>query len=282
MTQKRLGRGLQALIPDIDDLPLSAATELETSSIRANPYQPRKNFDEEKMQELTDSVKEHGILQPLIVRRSGEGYELVAGERRLRAAALAGLERVPAVIKSFSSREMMEIALIENLQREDLNPLEEAEAFQRLLEEFGHTQEQLARRLGRSRPAVANTLRLLSLNGEVKRQVMAGRLSEGHARAILALPLEKQPAAAKQVLEQGLSVRETERLTGQAASRPPKGKKRLRESDRYLADLEERLREAFGAAVKIRTTPRGSGRLEIHFFDQDELERICELICRST
>ncbi len=282
MTQKRLGKGLQALIPDIDDTPLSDAEEIDVKDIGPNPYQPRKVFDEEKMRELVSSVKEHGVLQPLIVRRAGNGYELVAGERRLRAARLAGLERVPVIVRPFSSRDMMEIALIENLQREDLNPMEEAEAYQRLQEEFGYTQEQLAKRLGKSRPAVANTLRLLALNAEVRREVAAGRLSEGHARAILALPLEKQPVAARQVLEQGLSVRETEKLAGRMGPAHGKKKEKPRQNDRYLADMEEKLREICGAEVKIRTSPRGSGRLEIHFFDQEELERLYEMFCRFT
>jgi ParB family chromosome partitioning protein len=283
MTQRRLGKGLKSFFPapDIDDAPLTDAEEVPAGAIRANPFQPRKNFDEDKMRELVDSVREHGILQPLIVRRDGDGYELVVGERRLRAARLAGLERVPVVIRPYGAREMMEIALIENLQREDLNPMEEAEAYQRLLEEFGYTQEQLAKRLGKSRPAVTNTLRLLTLNAEVRREVAAGHMSEGHARAILALPLEKQAAAARKVREMGLSVRETERLAGQA---PRRGKKKEdpRQNDGYLADMEEKLREVYGAAVKVRTSPRGYGRLEIHFFDQEELERIYELLCRFT
>jgi ParB family chromosome partitioning protein len=276
MNKKRLGKGLQALIPEIEDAPLSDAIEVEITEISVNPHQPRKSFDQDKLAELARSVEQHGVLQPLIVRPFAESYQLVAGERRLRAAKMAGLPRVPVIIKSLSDREMMEIALIENLQREDLNPLEEAEAYQRLLEEFGYTQEQLAERVGKSRSAVANTLRLTALHADVRKEVSAGRLSEGHARAILALPLEKQPDASKKVRELGLSVRETERLTGQDQRRRVARKAVVK--DFYLTDLEDRLREHCGTAVNVRLSSNGSGQLEVHFSDQDELNRICALL----
>lgn len=279
MTRKRLGKGLQALIPEIEDAPLSDAVDITVADIRVNPYQPRKNFDEAKLAELAHSVERHGILQPLIVRPSADGYELVAGERRLRAARMVGLARVPVVVKSLSDREMSEIALIENLQREDLNPLEEAEAFRRLMDEFGYTQEQLAERVGKSRSAVANTLRLTTLHSDVRREVAAGRLSEGHARAILSLPLEKQPAAAVKAVELGLSVRETERLAGQAGKKlERKNSASVVVKDNYIADMEERLRHVCGTAVHVRMSPKGSGKLEIHFYDMDELERLCEIL----
>lgn len=279
MTRKRLGKGLQALIPEIEDTPLADTAEIETAGITLNPFQPRKHFDQEKLDELARSIEEHGILQPLIVRPAEKGYELVAGERRLRAAKIAGLDRIPVIIRQFSAREMMEIALIENLQREDLNPLEEAEAYQRLMDEFSYTQEQMAERVGKSRSAVANVIRLNTLHADVKKDVAGGLITEGHARAILGLPLEKQPDAAKKVLELGLSVRETERLTGNVQRemrRPGAGKTASR--DRYLADLEERLRESCGTAVHIRVSPRGNGKLEILFYSQDDMERICELL----
>ncbi|MBS4030425.1 MAG: ParB/RepB/Spo0J family partition protein [Clostridiales bacterium] len=275
MNKNRLGKGLQALIPEIEDAPLSDAIEVEVAEISVNPHQPRKSFDQDKLAELARSIEQHGVLQPLIVRPSGESYQLVAGERRLRAAKMAGLPRVPVVIKPLSDRQMMEIALIENLQREDLNPLEEAEAYQRLLDEFGYTQEQLAERVGKSRSAVANTLRLTALHAEVRKEVSAGRLSEGHARAILALPLEKQPEASKKVMELGLSVRETERLAGQGQRRRSTSKTVVK--DFYLTDLEDRLREHCGTVVNVRLANNGSGRVEVHFSDQDELDRICEL-----
>ncbi|MDW7650887.1 MAG: ParB/RepB/Spo0J family partition protein [Bacillota bacterium] len=279
MSKKRLGRGLQALIPEIEDTPLSDAVEIVTEDIRTNPYQPRKHFNEEKLAELAQSVERHGILQPLIVRPAGDGFELVAGERRLRAAKMVGLERVPVVVRPLTDREMSEIALIENLQREDLNPLEEADAYRRLMDEFGYTQEQLAERVGKSRSAVANTLRLTSLHPDVRLEVAAGRLSEGHARAILALPLEKQPAAAAKAVELGLSVRETERLASQAEKNPErKGKERIPAKDGYITDIEDRLREICGTAVHVRTSAKGTGKLEIHFYDMEELERLCEIL----
>ncbi|MBT9140379.1 MAG: putative chromosome-partitioning protein ParB [Dehalococcoidia bacterium] len=277
MVRKRLGKGLQALIPEIEDVPIAEALELPIEQIQLNPYQPRKMFNEEKLAELARSVEQHGILQPLIVRPANQGFELVAGERRLRAAGIAGLEQVPVVVKLLSDREMMEIALIENLQREDLNPLEEAEAYKRLLDEYGYTQEQLAERIGKSRSAVANILRLLALHPEVRREVVDGRLSEGHARAILALSLEKQADTARKVIELGLSVRETERLTSQL----PKARSELEkkpDKDSYLADLEDRLRQVCGTAVHVKMIGKSGGRLEIQFHDLGELERLCELL----
>ncbi|NLM45755.1 MAG: ParB/RepB/Spo0J family partition protein [Firmicutes bacterium] len=279
MGKSRLGRGLQALLPGIEEEPHTPAVDVATDEIELNPYQPRKSFDQEKLEELARSVKQHGILQPLIVRPHGRQYELVAGERRLRAAKMAGLETVPVIIKPFSDREMMEIALIENLQREDLNPLEEAEAYKRLLEEFQYTQEQLAERVGKSRSAVANTLRLLTLHAAVRKELAAGSLSEGHARALLALPLEKQPDAARKVIELKLSVRETEKLAGQVQKKArPAGKNKKTEKNVYLADLEDRLRQACGTAVHIRTTAKGSGKIELYFHSTRELERLCELL----
>jgi ParB family chromosome partitioning protein len=283
MSKKRLGKGLQALIPEIEDAPLDDAIEMETKEIQINPNQPRKTFDAEKLAELARSIEKHGILQPLIVRANGAEYELVAGERRLRAAKLAGLEKVPVVIKPLSDREMMEIALIENLQREDLNPLEEAEAYKNLMDEFGYTQAQLADRIGKSRSAIANTLRLVSLHPDVRREVSLGRLSEGHARAILSLPLEKQPEAARKAIELGLSVRETERLAGQTQKKSGQRQKKGNLSrDSYIVALEEKLRDVCGAPVKIKINSKGGGRIEFQFFDQAELESLCDSLFRNS
>lgn len=281
MKKSRLGKGLQALIPEIDETPLTESVKIDINSITVNPYQPRKTFTEDKMAELVRSILEHGILQPLIVRATGDGYELVAGERRWRAAKAAGLEQVPVIIRQFSTREMMEIALIENLQREDLNPLEEAYAYRRLMDEFGYTQEQMAERLGKSRPAIANTLRLLTLHAAVREKVEKGELTEGHARALLALPLEKQPEAARKVTELGLSVRETEKMAA-GETRVARSKSREKKQDAYLVDLEEKLRQSLGAPVKIKNGARGSGKIEISFYDPSELERLCELMLRFT
>lgn len=278
MSRKRLGKGLQALIPEIDETPLTEAIEMEITQIEINPHQPRKTFDEEKLLELTRSIEQHGILQPIIVRPKGAAYELVAGERRLRAAKNAGLKQVPVVIKTLSDQEMMEIALIENLQREDLNPLEEAEAYQRLMEEFSYTQEQLAERVGKSRSAVANTMRLVALHHEVRQEIVNGNLTEGHARAILALPLEKQPEAARKVIALGLSVRETERLAGQVQKKAVRSPKKKAFRDDYIIALEERLRDKCGTAVSVRMSNKGRGKIEVHFYNLEELERICEAL----
>lgn len=278
MSRKRLGKGLQALIHEIDETPLTEAIEMEITQIEINPHQPRKTFDEEKLLELTRSIEQHGILQPIIVRPKGAAYELVAGERRLRAAKNAGLKQVPVVIKTLSDREMMEIALIENLQREDLNPLEEAEAYQRLMEEFSYTQEQLAERVGKSRSAVANTMRLVALHHEVRQEIVNGNLTEGHARAILALPLEKQPEAARKVIALGLSVRETERLAGQVQKKAVRSPKKKAFRDDYIIALEERLRDKCGTAVSVRMSNKGRGKIEVHFYNLEELERICEAL----
>jgi len=279
MSKKRLGRGIHALIPQVDDTPLSDAIDVETEKIQINPNQPRKKFDEDSLAELARSVEQHGILQPLIVRPNGDNYEVVAGERRLRAAKIAGLTHVPVLIRTLSDREMMEIALIENLQREDLNPLEEAEAYKRLMEEYNYTQEQLALRVGKSRSAIANTLRLLGLHTTVRKMLADGIITEGHARAILALPLEKQPPAAQKVVELNLSVRETERLSGEIQKKTNKAQRRKRvEKDRYILDLEERLRTSCGTAVNVRLSRTGKGKLEIHFSDLTELERLCEIL----
>lgn len=276
MTKRRLGKGLQALIPEAETAPVPAVTEVETAAICVNPNQPRKSFAQTELEELARSVAEHGILQPLIVRPLGGAYELVAGERRLRAARMAGLQKVPVAVRSFSREESLEVSLIENLQREDLTPLESAEAFQRLIAEFGYSQEQLAERVGKSRSSVANTLRLLTLHPGVRQELEDGRLSEGHARAILALPLEEQPAAARQVIEKGLSVREAEQIG--AHSRKTQKNRKPAEPDLYLADLEERLRLACGTAVRIKMAPGGSGKMEILFYCREELERVCELL----
>lgn len=276
MTRRRLGKGLQALIPEVEPESAPIVTEVETAAICANPNQPRKSFAQEELDELARSVAEHGILQPLIVRPLGSSYELVAGERRLRAARMAGLQKVPVAVRCFSREESLEVSLIENLQREDLSPLESAAAFQRLIAEFGYSQEQLAEKMGKSRSAIANTLRLLTLHPGVRKELEEGRLSEGHARAILALPLNEQPEAARQVIEKGLTVREAEQIG--VRSRKAQKNSKAAEPDLYLTDLEERLRLACGTAVRIKMAPGGSGKLEIMFYCREELERVCELL----
>ncbi|MCR4402474.1 MAG: ParB/RepB/Spo0J family partition protein [Firmicutes bacterium] len=255
--------------------------ELPIDQIRPNPYQPRKRFDDAKLAELAESIKAHGIVQPLVVRTAGEGYELVVGQRRLLAARMAGLSEVPVVVSDLEDAEMIQVALIENLQREDLNPMEEAESYQRLVTEFAMSQEELARVLGRSRPSIANTLRLLNLQPEVQEAVSRGTLSMGHARALLAI---QDPAlqveACRHVIEKELSVRDTEELvrrvlaSGQVAAKEAKQDK---PKDPEIASLEERLRRVFGTQVRI-IPGRKKGKIEIEYYNDDDLERILALV----
>jgi len=283
VSKKGLGKGLGALIPGIDptERERQGVVELEIGQIKPNPDQPRKEFDEVRLEELALSIKEHGIVQPVIVRKVGDGYELVAGERRWRAAQLAGLTKVPALVREFTEAERMEIALIENLQREDLNPLEEAEAYRALMDAFGLTQEALAKRLGRSRSQVANTLRLLQLPDRVQEEIRAGRLSMGHAKVLGGVedPAELV-ALAEKVVSEGLSVRELEELL-----RPREKRERPRAKVRAklppdLAAVERRLREQLGTPVKLHWSGE-RGRVEITFFGEEGLNRLLEALGMS-
>jgi ParB family chromosome partitioning protein len=272
-----LGRGLGALIPTFTP----GVEAVDVDLIVSNPHQPRVYIDPDSLSELAESIREHGVIQPLLVTRvQAEGggpavYQLIAGERRLQAARLAGLGRVPVVVKEASSSELLELALVENLQRADLNPLEEAQAFRRLVDEFSLTQEAIAARVGRSRAAVANALRLLSLSDDLKASLARGEISEGHARALLGLPSEAQRRQAWQrVVERGLSVRETEALVrhwpAAVRTRAPR-----RRPDPEVADLEERLRAALGTRVSLRRGRRG-GRLTIHFYSDEEFQALLD------
>lgn len=232
MSGKRLGKGLGALLPDIDVQESDAVNEVPLEELRPNPYQPRKHFDPEALQELVSSIKEHGIVQPIVVRKSIRGYEIVAGERRFRAAKEAGLSKVPVVVREFSDDRMMEIALIENLQREDLNPLEVAMAYQKLMTHFSLTQEELAARVGKSRPHVTNFLRLLQLPPEIQEDVSRGTLSMGHARALLGLKdRDLQKKLAEKVKKEGASVRQLEEWVQNVQQVKPKKKKKNQSSN---------------------------------------------------
>ncbi len=287
MNKKRLGKGLSALLPtpSQEGEERGSLRELPLESISLNPRQPRQHIDEESLAELAASIREHGILQPVIVQENEDGqYSLVAGERRYRAARLAGLHAIPAVVKDLSPAEVMEIALIENLQREDLNPVEEAMAYKQLLEEFGFTQEQLARRIGKSRPTVANMLRLLQLPEDVLQSLGDGRLTMGHARALLSLQQEaKILQAAEYVTDNGLSVRATEEMVNKLLSPEKKTQRAGRKDalpkaeDIFTRDLAERLRHHLGCQVKIRKQGEG-GKVEVIYFNEEELERIVEII----
>jgi ParB family chromosome partitioning protein len=273
-----LGKGLGALITSNLIEEGEHVTDVSVNEIRPNPYQPRKEFDPAAIEELSQSIKEHGIIQPLIVRKSIKGYELVAGERRLRAAKEAGLKKVPVVVKEYSDQQLMEIALIENLQREDLNPLEEAEAYEKLIAHYSYTQEALAKKIGKSRPHVANMLRLLQLPQKIRRLVANSTLSMGHARALL--PVEKEEVQlqlAQDVVKKGLSVRQLEELIKQLNVSRETKKKKVMKKEPQLIEMEERLRTRFGTSVKIK---KGSkrGKIEIDFYSNEDLQRILDIL----
>lgn len=275
--KKGLGKGLGALIPGIDTTTDSADVQVEVARITPNPLQPRRSFDEAKIDELAASVREQGIIQPLLVRRVGDGYELIAGERRLRAAVKAGLKEVPVVVREAGNSETLELALIENLQREDLNPIEEAAAYQRLQEEFDLTQEEIARRVGKGRPTVANSVRLLLLPREVQQLVASGKLPAGQARALLGLEGEAAIlATAREVIAKGLTTRETERLVTRLKS----GRRRRRElanSDPDLRSLIERLQRTLGTKVRLLHQARsGKGKIVVEYYSSADLERIIQ------
>ncbi|MGG4455091.1 ParB/RepB/Spo0J family partition protein [Brevibacillus brevis] len=273
-----LGKGLNALITSNLIEEGEQVKEVSINEIRPNPYQPRKEFEQSAIEELAQSIKEHGIIQPLIVRKSIKGYELVAGERRLRAAKVAGLKEVPVVVKAYTDQQLMEIALIENLQRENLNPLEEAEAYDKLISHHDYTQEQLAQKIGKSRPHVANMLRLLQLPEKIRKMVSAAELSMGHSRALLGVTDKKvQQQLANDVVEKGLSVRQLEELVKQLNVSRETKKKKPAKNEPVLIEMEERLRSRFGTSVKIK---KGSkrGKIEIDFYSQEDLERIIEML----
>lgn len=284
MKKKRLGRGLGSLIGNIDEVTRvddeeksDGLIELDIDRIHRGKYQPRNNFDQESLQELADSISSQGIVQPVVVRPEGDHFELVAGERRWRAAQLAGLQKVPAVIRELDARSAAAIALIENIQREDLNPLEQAQAFSRLIEEFDLTHQQVADSVGRSRAAVSNLLRLLDLADPVKQQVNKGLLDMGHARALLALIRHDQIEVARLVVNRGLSVRETELLVKKTlATQTGDGKPQPPAVDPDIQRLENSLSEKLGASVKIKPGKKGSGQLVIHFHSSAELDGILD------
>jgi ParB family chromosome partitioning protein len=276
-----LGRGLASLIPQRSPGP-PVTIEIATSRIGPNPHQPRKRFDPEGLATLTASIAEHGILQPILVTETLDGYQLVAGERRLRAAQAAGLERIPAVVRQLADREQLELALVENLQREDLDPLETADAYRQLIEEFGFSQDEVALRVGRARSTVANTLRLLELAPGVQAAVADGRLSEGHGRALGGLATELQDRVLDSVIGQELSVRQTEELVRRLREpRPEPAGPSARPSDPELERVEEDLRRALGTKVSLARSRRG-GRIVIEYYSDEELGRLYERLIGGT
>ena len=275
---KGLGKGINALFPGEDLEPLEVVQQISLVDIKPNPFQPRKVFDEEALKELAESIKEHGVLQPIIIRKKGSKFEIVVGERRYRASQEVGLEEIPAVVRELNDQQMMELAILENLQREDLTPIEEAEAYQKLMEHLSLTQEQLAFRLGKSRPHIANHIRLLSLPEVVRTAISVGELSMGHGRALLGLKKKKTiPLIMQKTLKENLNVRQLEALVQRLNDNVPRETKQEENKDIFTKEKESELREIFGTSVSI-TKNKNKGKIEIEFYSEDDLERILQLL----
>ena len=293
---KGLGRGIGNLIPDetkdekdvvvkevVKEVVVKEPAEVKVriSQVEPNKEQPRKYFDEDALIELSESIKQYGVLQPLLVQKKDNYYEIIAGERRWRAAKLAGVKEIPVVIKDYSDQEVMEIALIENIQREDLNPIEEAQAYQRLIKDYRLKQDEVAEKVSKSRAAITNSLRLLKLDKRVQEMVMEGKLSNGHARTIISIEDgDKQYAIAQKIFDEKLSVREVEKLMRE---QDKKGKqpKELPENDFVYRDLEEKLSKSLGTQVTIKNKSNNKGKIEIQYYSQSELERILEFLSKN-
>jgi ParB family transcriptional regulator, chromosome partitioning protein len=276
-----LGRGLAALIPQRAP-GTGGSIEIPLARIRENPRQPRLHMDDEALRSLAESIQQHGVIQPVLVTETIDGYTLVAGERRVRAARMAGLERIPAIVRQLADRQQLELALVENLQREDLDPMEAARAYRQLMEEFSFTQEDLASRVGRARSTVANTLRLLDLHPAVQEAIAAALISEGHARAIGGLPTDAQGPAAAAVIADDLSVRQTEELVRRLREpRTERAPSQPTTADPDVERVEEDLRRSLGTKVRLTRTRRG-GRIVIEYFGEEELARLYQRLVGGT
>lgn len=289
MTKKTsLNKGLQALLGETTKTPTppqkkpsnktapttkTPTNELNISAIKTNQYQPRTTFDEKKLKELSESIKKHGVIQPVLVRQEGTNYELIAGERRLRASKLAGLKKIPAVVAKISNTQSLEIAILENVQREDLNPLEISKGYQRLREEFGYTQEQVAKSVGKPRSSIANSLRLLTLPPKIQKELEKGTISEGHGKVLLGVEQNKVDQLLEKVVREGLSVRALEKLLEEQ----PSSTKNKKEKSRDELNLESALSSKLGSKVSIEDT-KGKGKMVIKYYSYDELDGIIEKI----
>lgn len=288
--KKGLGKGLDSLISEKFDTEtvnnettdVSRETFVKLTQVEPNNGQPRRNFNEDSLQELADSIKQHGIIEPLIVQRKGNVYKIIAGERRWRAARIAGLKEIPVILKEYTDQEVFEIALIENIQREDLNPIEEALAYKKLIDEFGLKQDDVANRVGKSRVAVTNSMRLLKLDERVQQMLVDDMLSGGHARALLSIiDVEQQYQTAMKVFDEKLSVRDTERLVKKLLEEKPEIVQKTDSSSQVIYhDLEEKLKSIIGSKVVINRKANNKGKIEIEYYSTDELDRIVELINR--
>ncbi len=275
MSRQALGKGLRSLIPETEITYRSQVAQIELDKIAANPFQPRKQFDQEKLEQLAASIRQHGVLEPIVVRRVGDGYQIVVGERRWRACSLAGEAKIPAIVKDFTDRQMTEMALIENLQREDLNAIEEAEGYQILVNEFSLTQEEIAESVGKKRSSVANALRLLNLDDHLKQLVAEGQLSRGHAKVLLAVDnVKDRQTYAMRVIKDGLSVRQLEKMIKAGLRKTRIKDKRTNPEVRML---EEELQRVLGTRVRLAYRD-GRGKIEIEYYSDEELERILELM----
>jgi ParB family chromosome partitioning protein len=282
-SRKALGRGLAAIIPQVAETAAEAGSphELAVDKITPNPRQPRRQFEQQQLEELAHSIRAHGVLEPVIVRPQGEAYELVVGERRWRAARMAGLMTIPAIVRQLTDREAMEMALVENLQRTDLNAIEEAEAYRRLATEFNLTQEQIAARVGKQRSTIANRLRLLELEEDIREELRRGRITPGHALAILALPdSEERRALAQRCLEESLTVRQAEEEARRLSAKPTARKARRRKPQQpALVELEEEMQQYLGTKVRI-VRHGASGQIVIEFYGEEDITRLYELIVK--
>jgi ParB family chromosome partitioning protein len=282
MARKALGRGISAIIPDVDtvlDQKKHPFVEIEVDKIAPNPNQPRGNFDPRALEELSKSILERGLLQPVVVRTAGEGFELIVGERRTRAARMAGLKRIPAIVLNVEQeREMLELALVENLQREDLNPIDQGRAYQWLVEQSGLTQEEVSQRVHKDRSTVANMIRLLALPEKVQSLVVAGSISAGHARTLLGLKKpQDQIALAQRIARGDVTVRDLERMIRERETGSARRKRLPRVKPPHIREIEERLQRVLGTAVHIVSRGR-KGRLEIEFYSDEDLDRILEIL----
>jgi ParB family chromosome partitioning protein len=279
--KKGLGRGLQALIPEYRTEEPQGVETINIAYIHPNQYQPRKQFDEDSLKELAESIKQNGVIQPIIVRKVDSGYQIVAGERRWRAAKIAGLSEIPAIVRDFDDLQVMEIALIENLQREDLNPIEEAKAYKALIEQFNLTQEEISKKIGKSRSVIANSIRLLNLDDRVQEMLVKGDITIGHAKVILSLPNKSlQYEAAKKVVEENLNVRETEDLVKNLLRKNEKITKKLKSNkiDVHVKEIEDNLCSFLGTKVKISQKSKDRGIIQIEYYSEEDLTRIIEII----
>ncbi len=281
MVKRGLGKGLEALIPKAEHKEKGLVIEMDVESLIPNIFQPRKNFDKEKMEELKGSIKNHGIIQPIVVRKIANGYEIVAGERRLKAAKEIGLRKIPAIIKSINNEKSLEIALVENIQREDLNPVEQANAFKRLIDEFKLTQQELAEATGKSRALVTNTIRLLKLNPEIQKNISEGKISFGHAKLLLSIEDEEvQKAVCDRIIANDLSVRDTERLIKNIEKVQKKQFKVKNITIERFPEVEGKLRDILGTKISILYDGK-KGNISIEFYSKEDLRRIAGLLLKE-